>query len=306
MQKMTLKNKTKKFISALLIISILVPTFLFSEPKKAEAIPVAEIPGAIIHWITKQFTVSTNTSTLINTSLSAKQWSEVLIRQALMAVARSFLKKITQSTVNWINSGFHGSPLFVENSGSFFNDIAKSELKSMVNMFGFDSLKYPFGRDFSLNIINSYKNTLANNAAYSLSTVMSDPVMLNNYRNNFNYGGWNSFLINTQYPQNNYVGFQILATNELAARLQGTSQNAAQKITTTLNQGQGFLSPQTCPSNPDYNNGTNEFQKPSFDVSDWTEKYKLHDPFPETGDLEDEQDWQIKYDASLRLAQGAV
>ena len=51
-------------------------------------------------------------------------------------------------------------------------------------------------------------------------------------------------------------------------QLQGTTQNAAQKITTTLNQGMGFLSPQTCPSNPAYNNGTNEFQKPNWQSSD--------------------------------------
>ncbi|MFA5932114.1 MAG: hypothetical protein WC793_01925 [Candidatus Paceibacterota bacterium] len=311
MQNIKFKNKIKKFISALLIISIIAPSILFSNPQKAQAVivPVVEIPSAPAIWLTKAFTWITSVSTVTNTSLSIKQWSEVLIKQALMAVARSFLKKITQSTVNWINSGFHGSPLFVENSSSFFNDIAKSEVRSLVGVFGYDNLKYPFGKDFSLNIINSYKRTLADNAAFSLSNALRDPIALNNYQN-FNYSGWSGFLVNTQYPQNNYVGFQILATNELAARLQGTSQNNAQKITSTLQQGNGFLSPQTCPSNPDYNNGTNEFQKPSFDEAAFISNYRPLMPTPvdilnpTENERIDAEQWDVVFKAKLRLAKG--
>jgi hypothetical protein len=312
MQKTTIKDKIKKFISGFLIISILVPSILFSIPRQAQAVivPVVEIPSAPAIWLTKAFTWVTSVSTVTNTSLSIKQWAEVLVKQALMAVARAFLKKITQSTINWINSGFHGSPLFLENPESFFQDIAKSEIKATVNMFGFDSLKYPFGRDFSLNIINSYKSTLENNAAYSLSTVINDPIFLNNYRNNFNVGGWNGFLINTQYPQNNYLGFQMTASEELARKLQGTVQNNAQKVATTLQQGQGFLSPKTCPSNPDYNNGTNEFQKPSFDEAAFVSNYRPLMPTPVDilNPTEDEridaEQWDIVFKAKLRLAKG--
>ncbi len=82
--------------------------------------------------------------------------------------------------------------------------------------FGYDPNRFPFGADFALNTINSYKSQLATNAQYTLSKAISDPVLLNNYRTNFNVGGWNGFLINTQYPQNNYIGFQLIATQELA------------------------------------------------------------------------------------------
>ncbi|MFZ3011602.1 MAG: hypothetical protein WA060_01210 [Minisyncoccia bacterium] len=265
---MIFKNpKIQKLISLFLLIMILVPSFLFIEPRKAEAVTVMDILGGIWSGIKVALGIQGNASNAITASKAVQTWYQEILKQVLQAVARKALQEITKSTVNWINSGFHGSPLFLENPQSFFEDIAKSEVKNLVDTFGYDNLKYPFGKDFALNTINAYKRQLSDNAAYSLSKVMTDPVQLRNYQNNFNVGGWDAFLINTQYPQNNYLGFQMLATEELARRVQGTTQTAAQKVQTTLQQGMGFLSPQTCPSNPSYNNGVNEFQRPSFKPS---------------------------------------
>jgi len=272
---MIFKNKkTQKFISILLVVVILLPSlFILSMPKKAEALTDAPAFGQrITTFFQKLFSnVKDTTNTASNvkdTAISVKNVLKEIARQALMTIARKALQEITKSTVNWINSGFHGSPLFLENPSSFLKDIAKSEVKTMVDMFGYDSLKYPFGKNFALNTINSYKRGLEKNASYSLSGAMTEPE-LRNYRNNFNVGGWNAFLINTQYPQNNYIGFQMIATEELARRVQGTVQTGVQKVKETLAQGAGFLSPETCADN----NGNNEYNKvmanawnrPSFD-----------------------------------------
>lgn len=271
---MIFKNKkSQKFISTILIILILLPAVLFSPPKKAEATFMDWIGGPSgiistiwqgIQWVYEKSGIS---AAITTAGTAVKTWYQELYKQILMAIARRALQEITKGVVAWINTGFHGAPLFLENPESFFKDIAKSEVKNLVDMFGYDSLKYPFGKDFAINTINTYKQTLENNASYSLSRVMTDPVQLRNYQNNFNYGGWNAFLVNTQYPQNNYIGFQMLATEELARRVQGTAQNAVEKVKDVVAQGQGFLSPKTCPSNPYYNNGINEFQRPSFKPS---------------------------------------
>jgi hypothetical protein len=286
---MIFKNpKTQKIISSLLVILILITPFFLVKPKTTESsgIPVVDILGNIWDGLKSALISIGSTSQVTDTTISIKNVAAEIFRQALMAVARKALQEITKSTVNWINSGFHGNPLYIENASSFFEDIAKSEVKNLVDMFGYDSLKYPFGKDFALNTINTYKNQLENNASYSLSRVVNDPTLLKNYQNNFNVGGWDVFLINTQYPQNNYLGFQMVATEELARRVQGTAQTAAQKVQTTLQQGMGFLAPQTCPSNPSYNNGTNEFQKPSFNISEYnkTHPYKCNDEFPDDDD----------------------
>lgn len=262
---MIAKNKiTQKFISSILIILILAPSvFFLFKGEKAEAL--GEVPtnsiqaNAFLKIITKE-----DTTTSITT---VKSWVQKTLELALKIAAKQILARITQETINWINRDFHGSPLFLENPSAFFKDIAKSEIKTLVNMIGYDTFRFPFGKQTALNIIASYRSQLATNAQYTLSKVINDPDLLRKYRNDFNYGGWNGFLINTQYPQNNYLGFNMIIEQNLASRLEGTLQAPAQRVQSLLQQGMGFLSPQTCPSNPNYNNGKNEFVKPSFKPS---------------------------------------
>lgn len=311
MKNNSTKNKTVKFISALLIIAMITPTVLFSRPRQANAIiGIGDTVYDAANHVESLFTAVSTAETAVATGATAassattaawtvKDWVLRMGEEFLKLAAKALLAKMTQATIDWINSDFHGSPLFLENPSSFFNDIAKSELKNIVNTFGYDSLLYPFGKQFALNAINSYKSRLADNAGYTLSKVMNG-AELERYRNDFNFGGWNGFLINTQYPQNNYVGFQMIATEELARRIQGTSQSAADKVKTTLDQGMGFLSPQTCPSNKDYNNGTNEFQRPSFDSSSIPYPCGEYDATDEnqTAYLQCKKDWDRTRDAT--------
>jgi len=269
---------------------MVIPTILFSVPNKARAywgvldtnvadpatfatatstaaIATSTAATAASTAATATSTASLVPQTVTNTITTVKTWAQKLLEQLLMTLAKRVLAALTQSTINWINSGFHGSPLFLENPDSFFKDIAKSEVKSLVDMIGYDTFRFPFGQNVALGIIDSYKRQLADNAQYTLSKVINDPDLLVRYRNDFNVGGWNGFLVNTQYPQNNYLGFQGIIQQNLASRLEGTLQAPAQKVQSLLQQGMGFLSPQNCPSNPNYNNGVNEFLKPSFNYT---------------------------------------
>jgi hypothetical protein len=69
----------------------------------------------------------------------------------------------------------------------------------------------------------------------------------------------------------------------------------AQKVQDTLNQGMGFLSPQTCPSNEKYNNGYNEFVRPSFNDS----KYREEHPISENATQEELEKWGNEYEAAM-------
>jgi hypothetical protein len=152
----------------------------------------------------------------------------------------------------------------LERPGSFFADIGKAQIKGVVDLIGYDTLRFPFGPHTALGIIASYRNQLATNAQYSLSKISADQSFMIGFRSNFNIGGWNGFLLNTQYPQNNYMGFKLMIEDDLSVKLQGVIQAPAQKVQNLLQQGMGFLSPQRCPTNEAYNNGTNEFIKPTF------------------------------------------
>ena len=195
---MIFKNKkNQKLISAVLLISVLLPTILFSTPNKAEAIwGVGDVPvdsatnisTSIAQTGTGATTAGASTtgagSQVAQTGLDTKKWYEEIYKQVLMTIAKRALQEVTKGVVNWINSGFHGSPMFLENPESFFKDIAKSEIKNLVDMFGYDSLKYPFGKDFAKNTINMYKQTLENNLEYLFYFKCRD---LNGYTNTANF-----------------------------------------------------------------------------------------------------------------------
>lgn len=261
------KNK-KKIISGILIVSILAPIIFFSMPKKTRAFPVEEVgPVAGFAATTATNTGVTAGATTGTNVIKGKEWVFHLLQQVLKAAAQRALLKMTQSTVNWINSGFHGKPLFLERPKSFFKDIAKSEIRQLVNTIGYDSNRFPFGKSTALGIINSYKSTFEQNAQYSLSRVTNDPALLESFRNDFSVGGWDGFLLTTQFPQNNPIGFQMLVAEEQARVLAGTGQSRANEYRDLLQQGQGFLSPQVCLDNGGnnaYNNNNSPFKRPNF------------------------------------------
>ena len=321
---MTAKNTTK-FISAFLLLLIIVPTILFSLPEKAKAVwgfgDVVDSPQADAKDIEKaladkaklaQATI-TASSTTTNTGLHFKDIAKQLYQQVLISIGNKLLKKITDSVITWINTGFHGQPLFLENPTSFFTDVVKTQVKTLVDEFGYDLRMFPFGKDWALATIGAYKSTLANNAAYTLNNVMSAPEAAN-FRANFSVGGWNGFLINTQYPQNNYLGFQMIANENLAFKLKGSIQAPAEKVQSLLQQGEGFLSPQTCPTNEKYNNGYNEFNRPAFDMAKYKQEHKFEPPVDKptcTGDVstgltcvsgKDYTDYVTKWNADLAAA----
>ncbi len=306
-------DKTKKIISSLFIVLILLPTVLFSIPKQAVAtndggggsgdeggqqVPEKDVKQETAGWLSQFLHAIGVPSTVEDTLLHVKDYANWLATQLLKMAAKMVLARMTQATINWINSDFHGAPLFIQNPESFFKNIAKSEVKSLVDMIGYDTLRFPFGPQTALNVIASYKSTLETNAQYTLSKVINDPALLIKYRTDFNVGGWNGFLVNTQYPQNNYLGFTGIIQDNLAVKIDGTVIPPAQKIQNLLQQGMGFLSPQTCtgPNADTYNNGLNEFQKPSFKSKI---KYDPPEVDKSAGESPELVDYDNQYNASV-------
>jgi hypothetical protein len=296
--KMKVKSKTTKLILFLLIVLIAVPTVLFSIPKKVSAqaadvaakakVPVSttQSPGSgpqaggwlqrASDWLTSKSDVSIMTDSKQSLAMKIAAAGREVLRQALIVLGHKLLDTMTQSTVNWINSGFHGSPLFVQNPSKFFGDIGKYEIKSIINMIGYDSMQ-PFGQQYALNLIARYKAASQSDMQSSLNVILNDSSLATQYRNNFFAGGWNAFLVNTQYPQNNIIGYNIKMDETVLSKLAGnkSTTNTIQKAQSLLSQGNGFLSPTMCPTsvNPNYNNGTNEFNPPTYNNATADEKF---------------------------------
>lgn len=292
---MTYGNKTKRTLSALLIIGMLAPAFMIlSTPKKTKA-GVVSCAASIISIVSDLFkkvpkpagapvadvTTQGNTGeTASNTKRTKKLQQKQMLDNCLKEVKKEMLKgialrlinKMTQSTVNWINGGFQGKPLFIENSKSFFTDIKKNEVKNFINLVAYDPVKFPFGKNYALGLINETKNTFESNAQYTLSKYTNDAAFLESCRNDFNTCGFDGMLMNIVFPQNNSLGYQIAANEELSKRMTGPGSKV-QKIKDDIQNGMGFMSPQVCKSNPNWNEdklkqGLPNNEKPPYNPPD--------------------------------------
>ena len=85
------------------------------------------------------------------------------------AAAQVVLRSVTKDTVNWINSGFHGQPLYVQDTTAFLNNIRKRSLSDLTNAIGLDPNKFPFGKTVAQQLINSTNNYFEQADAYTLN-----------------------------------------------------------------------------------------------------------------------------------------
>lgn len=164
------------------------------------------------------------------------------------AAAQTLLRKVTQATVNWINTGFKGSPAFVQNPISFFESIGNEELSSLTAQIIVVS---PFGKDIARNLIASLQANFSMYAQYSLDKVIGS-AQAEQFQADFAVGGWDGWLAMTQLPQNNQIGATIITGDEFSRKLAGYQTSKIQEIKTELQQNFGFLSLKVCAVPSDY------------------------------------------------------
>ena len=78
------------------------------------------------------------------------------------ALAKTLLAKLTDSVINWINTGFEGNPFYVGDSGNFFKNVIKDELQIAV-----DDLK---------NLGSVYFDTIRQEVIYNARRTLRDEI----------------------------------------------------------------------------------------------------------------------------------
>ncbi len=176
---------------------------------------------------------STVTQTVILNALNGLAWT----------VAKLTIQSLTRSTVNWINSGFSGSPSFVSDLRSnlqylgdaIADDFINNLNNTVVSATGFD-IKSPFQDQISQKLREEYYRTTSSwGLNYTLDQQSKDPKAFLN--GDFNQGGISAFLSASQNPANNPFGAYQLASNQLFAQI----DSAAQQRKAELGWGKGFL-----------------------------------------------------------------
>ena len=184
----------------------------------------------------------------IETSTASLNANSTCIQSIGRLIIKMLLQKLTVSTVNWINSGFDGSPAFIQNPGKFFNDIAKNEILQFGAEINNPEL-FPFGKAWMQNTATAFNNKFQDNARYSLNELIQNTnpeYSAKTFQLDFSQGGWDAWTAMTQSPANNPIGFKIMADNEIQSRLQGTVQSTAENVHEALSQANGFLGDMRC------------------------------------------------------------
>jgi hypothetical protein len=214
-------KKNKKITSVLIMVVVLCVSFspIFAAPAHAQWVV----------WDPGNF--ATNVTTQIKDyGLDAIAWT----------LSNLIIERMTASTVNWINSGFKGSPAFITNPEAYFTNIGDQIAGQYI--FSNPNLNFlcgPISAKIKLALAKSY--TGAGNQNWQCTLTQAGKNM-DNFMNGFENGGWDSFFQVSQNTQMNPIGAYLQAQNEMNLQI-ATKQGAIQA---DLAQGKGFLSYQKC------------------------------------------------------------
>ena len=234
-----MKIISKKIFIKIIITGILSIIFLLGSRNSAQAAyPVTVVAEASPTAI--QRTVDTIMMKLKN----------FVLDKVATAVAKQILHQMTVSVINWINSGFDGSPAFITNPKGFFLDVGDQLTGAFLADGGpLTALCSPFSLDVKLSLALQTSGFIDKRYTCTLGTIINNGknavqnATANGFLSgDFHQGGWPAFIaVNTQ-PQNNAVGAYLRAENDLYTKITGKQD----LIKADLSMGRGFASWKKC------------------------------------------------------------
>jgi hypothetical protein len=245
----------KQTIASILFVAIMAPGAFFAidmgAPKQAEAASASCLVGKIYAAILKVTSsvkgalgVPSDPSDTGSTADAAgstisQELKECILDPLMIMIAKSLIRQLTTSIVDWINSGFEGSPSFIQDPAGFFTDIADETLGEFINGTDLGFLCEPFRLDIRIALAQSYR-PYRQRATCTLSQIADN---VSGFIEGNNSGGsWDQWLAMTIEPQNNPYGAFLQAQNEVEVRILGRKSINLAK----LEWGNGFLSWEKC------------------------------------------------------------
>lgn len=220
--------KIQKAVLAFLVLSLVMPSVLLPLPHTAEAlVPVWDVPNTPVHTLN-------SSQNFLNTT-----GKEFGLDTVAWLVAKMILRTITADVVSWINSGFNGSPAFVQDLGGFMADIADRTAGAFLEGSALSFMCDPFKLAINLSLRGGFFS-FRDRVSCRLSDVVNN--LQNFMSGDFLEGGFAGLMRMTMIPQNNMYGAYLLADQELSLRI-AVAQYQAQK---KLDWGSGFLTFETC------------------------------------------------------------
>ncbi len=244
-------NKFKKITLCFGIVSIISGPIIFGFAQKTNAEATSCVGGILIGYLKGLkdiigVPVNSKAATNVSGQTTGQTVQRCIIEPLVITLARAILSNFTAQTVNWINHGFQGSPLYVTNLEGFLADTADQAIGNYIEGLG------PIGKiicspfDLQLRLSLGIQYSAGANGFYQeIGCRLTD--IQQNVQQAFTSGvfgrdGWDNWLRLTAEPQNNIYGAYIRAVDNLGGLVSNRVNTAVKK----LDFGSGFLSSEKC------------------------------------------------------------
>lgn len=214
--------------SAAVTLSLVLVFSAYAIPKPAQA-QMAVIDSAVL--ATVNAILGTNAAELnIDQVLDGVAWQ----------LANTVLESMSRSVVNWINSGFEGSPAFVQDLNQNLRGVADAVAAEFIGQLADQMMDTPLSGTVEAVAYGYYLSTngdaFLREQLYTLRDTVEDDLAFTG--GDFNSGGWRGWFALTGNRANNPHGAYLNAKDELDRRIEASLN----KRITELGWGNGFLS----------------------------------------------------------------
>lgn len=245
----------QSLVAMLFVVVTFAMTYVPQSP--ASQVPPVEAGGAA-SGVATEFTQIANNALLgagnaINTITAAATKGSFLKDTVFdgigWAIAKRIVSGMVRSLINWVNSGFQGSPSFVTDLKGFLLNIADEEIGRVISEIGGENgigsfICSPFRLDVQISIAMQYAQSRAGGANAPACTLTGVIDNIEGFIAGIDPGnGLSDWLTITSNPGGNTpYGATLSAEVSARARL----INAQGQTLTEVNWGDGFLSQKLC------------------------------------------------------------
>jgi hypothetical protein len=186
-------------------------------------------------------------SNAVTAAASNSLWiKENILDGIAWTLAKAVISQMTGSIVSWINSGFEGSPAFVQDLSGFLTNVADKTIGSYIQELGgpLSFICSPFQLDVRIALTATYARTRDGQPSAPTCTLSGALANIENFIDgSFEQGGWDAWFMVATKPET-YTPYGNLLTAESQASIR--ILNAKGEETKLLDFGGGFLSSKIC------------------------------------------------------------
>lgn len=200
-------------MGAALLVATLMLTLGTALPAKdvhAQASGVVVDPTNLVE--NKISAVMSTISAAAQKSLGIKEWT---LDGVMFALGKKVLKEMVRSTVDWINRGFKGSPMYATDPGQFLTDVADKTAGDIIYGSDLNFLCSPMSIRFALEFYYKQSKRLAPQCTLTKVVKNMDQFL----NGNFMAGGWPGWLHMSITPTDQPLGGFLAARSSLDSEI---------------------------------------------------------------------------------------